>query len=168
MHNKINQYNNLNEIIKSKHLDNKNFAEFCKLRLSEISGYIDNANKLINVSANKVFGAPEKNDNHMFIILIAKEIVEILDKLIDWSINIRLYMSEDPFTRVLNAMSKFPESAIANLQGFPNSSLNEIEKIISVSSDNANQPIDLSIVFDLSNFDEFNSAIDAFNKYYEC
>lgn len=165
LHNKINQYNNLDEIIKSKHLDNENFAEFGKLRLSEIGGYVDNVKNLINISANKVFGAPDKNDNHMFVILIAKEIVELLDKIIDWSINIRSYKSEEPFTRVLNAMSKFTESAIANLQEFPHSSLNKIEESLSCSSEHDKQNLDLSIDFDLSNFDEFNSAIDVLNQH---
>lgn len=167
LHNKIEQYNNLDKVIKSKNLDNENFAEFGKLQLSEIGGYIDNANKLINISANKVFGAPENYDNHRFIILIAQEIVELLGKIIDWSINIRSYKSEEPFARVLNAMSRFTESAIANLQEFPDSALNEIKKSLSVSSNDDGHMIELLIDFELTNFDEFNSAIDVLNQHYE-
>ncbi|MDD3814368.1 MAG: hypothetical protein PHZ02_06945 [Desulfocapsaceae bacterium] len=145
--------------------NSENFISWGESQLNEIKGHINNANKLINVEANKAFGPPGKAGNDKDIIRVAKDMAKLLVKILDWSIYIRSYKAEEPFSRVLKAMSRFPESVITNLREFPASALDKIEKALSVASPGNRPHVDLTIDFKISNYDEYESAFEDVYKH---
>lgn len=165
LHEKITKYNNPFKDDQIE-FDFENLISWGKSQLDKINEYIKHINKLINVEANNAFGPPGEAGDDKSIILVAKDVAQLLEKLLDWSMHIRSFKTEEPLSRVLSTMSRLPGSAIATLIEFPYSALNKIEKALAVASPGNRQQVDLTIDLTISNLDEFDSAFDDMYKYY--
>ena len=158
---KIYEFEHHITFLESESILPENTIEWILLRSHEIRGYVESANLLINTRAPEAFGPPGIEAKEREIILIAKSLVKILSAIIDWSIKIRIVKSDEPFTRVLNELSKFPKSIVSNMIDFPKRAFADCEKALLKTNPNETKQLNLTIVFELSNFDEFNLAFEA-------
>lgn len=163
---KIYDYQHNLKIFHSELLRNDNVFEWIQLKFHEMEGFIDSANYLINDRAQVAFGPPGMPGDEKEIIMVARNIVRLLSIIIDWCIKIRLIKSEEPFTRILNAMSLLPESVIKEMQDFPHDSLGQLKSAFLKETTDNPQHLKLSLVFDISNMGEYEEAFDVAKRYY--
>ena len=135
-------------------------------RLSEFEGYIDSANHLIEVSVQNAFGEQGQLGDPVAIIWNAKKLSDVLEATVKWALRLRRAYVTEPFTDVSIQMSKFPDYVIERMQHFPKECISTIEKSLLEVSSEETKTLTLTITFEISNMDGYNSAIAEAKKRY--
>ncbi|MEL7670312.1 DUF4062 domain-containing protein [Methanobacterium sp.] len=162
---KIYDYENDIKFYPSEFVPNDRIMEWIQLRSHEILNYMDTADRLFNKQLKVALGPPGTPGDSTMLITIAKNMVRLLSMIIDWNRKIRVAMSEEPYINILNEMSKFTDDVVQSLKSFPYESLEKFKKVILKASKENPQTIELTLTFEISNYDKYIETLEEAKKY---
>ena len=163
---KIYDYENDIKFYSSESVANDEIMDWIKLRIHEILNYVDTANRMLNEQLEVAFGPPGTAGDPIMLITIAKNMVRLLSMILDWNRKIIVVKSEEPYTTLLNEMSKSNDENIQRLQSFPYESLEKVKEIIPEASKENPQQIELTLKLKLSNEDKIMKNLEEVKKYH--
>jgi len=135
--------------------------------LHELQSFVKSATHLVQVSIPKAFGAPGDSGNPEAICWISKMLGQILEQMLQWTQRIRRAHVEQPFQEVAAEFARFTEDMVERLQNFPEESLTSLQKTLLLATPENPQKLTMTLIFNLSNQDGFNRALEKARQNYD-
>ncbi|MBZ0220966.1 MAG: DUF4062 domain-containing protein [Candidatus Methylomirabilis sp.] len=140
-----------------------NAHDWITTRLHELTGFIDSANHLLNISTTDAIGKPGEQGNAEKIVWVSRMLALIFENILKWASHIRCANVQEPFTILKNDMALFVDDIILQFQTFPKESLKKIEDALrSKSADSV--VLNLTMAFKLSNLEAYFKSLEDINR----
>jgi hypothetical protein len=128
-------------------------------RMNELQRNINALNTIFNKTAQVAFGAPGESGDIGLIMFVTKQIGNIYRETIEWAQRVKRAAGDDRLLPVINAMSKFPDKLINEIETFAYQLVNSIEQAVENHNSGKQETVNATITFELSNLDEFQDAL---------
>ena len=137
------------------------------VRLHELSGLVNSANRLLNHSAWEAFGKPGEPGNAEDIVWASHMLGIVLENTLKWAKRIRCARVEAPFDRLTPELALFADDIITQFQEFPRESMGKIEEALTLATPENLQRLVMTMEFKLSNEEAFFEALQKVQRYYD-
>ena len=143
----------------AEHVSLLNFESWSTPRTQGLQRIVDVLMSVINIQMPEAFGAPGHPGNVEQIISVARLIGEAYGEALEWSHRVRRATGHERLRPVVDAMARFPDDILVRVESLGSPLLNRIEDALAAMS--ADEPVTIEATIDItiSNYEEFEKAM---------